>query len=343
MAHSMSSTQRIEWMYKNSRDPTEWRAYSDIETIIIEEAYQKKQSEALLDDYHINLKRLLQVSNQNHTDQCSVQRVIKQRTDSRLREERFMPDPILPSKGFTDARHRASFLDAAGQCLNLSVLKVSDDTFVTMLVEKAAEGILSEAKKVGKEKEGQWMAEQLLKTKSKSRYEVAKCCARLYCMESFLYKKMNEIMRLGTDEKYQALWQSKLLTFGPFACLLFNLQRDLSVSATIQTKTVYRGANFSPEQIKEYQRITNYSKADRNYGQFPAFTSTSRNREKAQQFGNILFLIEIGEADGCDFSLYSEFDEEEHLLAPHFYFSIESCLFDNEINKWVIALRSLNI
>ncbi|CAM4988751.1 unnamed protein product [Rotaria socialis] len=299
MAHSMSSTQRIEWMYKNSRDPTEWRAYSDIETIIIEEAYQKKQSEALLDDYHINLKRLLQVSNQNHTDQCSVQRVIKQRTDSRLREERFMPDPILPSKGFTDARHRASFLDAAGQCLNLSVLKVSDDTFVTMLVEKAAEGILSEAKKVGKEKEGQWMAEQLLKTKSKSRYEVAKCCARLYCMESFLYKKMNEIMRLGTDEKYQALWQT-----------------------TIQTKTVYRGANFSPEQIKEYQRITNYSKADRNYGQFPAFTSTSRNREKAQQF---------------------EFDEEEHLLAPHFYFSIESCLFDNEINKWVIALRSLNI
>ncbi|CAM2717610.1 unnamed protein product [Rotaria socialis] len=305
---------------RGRKDPTEWRAYSDIETIIIEEAYQKKQSEALLDDYHINLKRLLQVSNQNHTDQCSVQRVIKQRTDSRLREERFMPDPILPSKGFTDARHRASFLDAAGQCLNLSVLKVSDDTFVTMLVEKAAEGILSEAKKVGKEKEGQWMAEQLLKTKSKSRYEVAKCCARLYCMESFLYKKMNEIMRLGTDEKYQALWQT-----------------------TIQTKTVYRGANFSPEQIKEYQRITNYSKADRNYGQFPAFTSTSRNREKAQQFGNILFIIEIGEADGCDFSLYSEFDEEEHLLAPHFYFSIESCLFDNEINKWVIALRSLNI
>ncbi|CAF5044028.1 unnamed protein product, partial [Rotaria sp. Silwood1] len=53
---------------------------------------------------------------------------------------------------------------------------------------------------------------------------------------------------------------------------------------------------------------------DRNYGQFPVFTSTSRNREKAQQFGKVLFVIEIGESDGYDISLYSELDEEEHVL-----------------------------
>ncbi|CAF3239174.1 unnamed protein product [Rotaria sp. Silwood2] len=342
MANSMPSTQCIEWMYKSSRNPIEWRPYSDIETAIIEEQYQKKQPEALLDDYRIDFKRLLQISNRNHKDQCSVQRLVKQRTSGRLREERFMPDTILSSQGFTDARQRASFLDAAGQFLNFSFL-TSDGIMIAMLVEKAIEGLVIEGKKVGKEKEGQWMAEQLLKVKDKIRYEVAKCCARLYCMESFLYKKMNEIMRLGPDEKYQALWQSKLPTFGPFACLLFNLQRDLSVPAAITTKTVYRGANFSPEQIEEYQRITNVAKADRSYGQFPAFTSTSRNRRKAQEFGNVLFVIEVSEVDGCDFSLYSEFDEEEHLLAPHFYFSIESCLFDNKINKWVITLRSLNL
>jgi hypothetical protein len=212
-----------------------------------------------------------------------------------------------------------------------------------MLVERAAEGIVSEARQVGKEKEGQWMAEQLLKVKDENEYEVAKCCVRLYCMESFFYKKMNEVMRLGPYEKYQTLWQSKLSTFGPFACLLFGSQRRLSDPAAAKTKTVYRGANFSPEQIEQYQQNTTFSKANRNCGQFLAFTSTSRNREKAQQFGNVLFVIEIGEADGFDVSLYSEFDEEEHLLSPHFYFSIESCLFDNEINKWVITLRSLNI
>ncbi|CAF1196625.1 unnamed protein product [Rotaria sp. Silwood1] len=125
---------------------------------------------------------------------------------------------------------------------------------------------------------------------------------------------MNEVIRLETDEKYQALSQIKLFTTRSFACLLSNLQKDSFVLTATKKGTVYRGTNFSPEQIEQYQRITIFLKADRNYGQFPVFTSTSRNREKVQQFGKVLFVIEIGESDGYDISFYSELDEEEHVL-----------------------------
>ncbi|CAF2028788.1 unnamed protein product [Rotaria magnacalcarata] len=344
MAHAISPTQRIEWMYKlnaNSSHPAEWRIYSDIEIAIIEEQYQNKQPEARLDDYHIDLINQVQISIHNSKHQCPVKRVVNLRGDGRLREERFMPNPILPSQPFTDARHRSSFLDAAGQYFNLTI--GYDLTVLAMLVEKAAEGIIVEARKVGKEKEGQWMAAQLLKVKSGRYKDVAECCARLYCMESFLYKTLNEIMRLGMDEQHQALWRSKLPTLGPFTCLLFNLQQNLSLPTAAKTMTVYRGANFSQDLIEQYRRISALPEANRGSCQFTAFTSTSRNREKAQQFGNVLFVIEISEADGCDVSSYSEFNEEEHLLNPHFYFFIQSCIFDDQINKWIIKLRSLNI
>ena len=49
----MSSRNRVEWMWKSNADPwtssqkEEWRTYSDVETAIIEQAYQAKLSEAI--------------------------------------------------------------------------------------------------------------------------------------------------------------------------------------------------------------------------------------------------------------------------------------------------------
>lgn len=40
------------------------------------------------------------------------------------------------------------------------------------------------------------MVEQPLKVKERTREETFLICARLYTMDSFLYKKMNEFMRL---------------------------------------------------------------------------------------------------------------------------------------------------
>lgn len=64
------------------------------------------------------------------------------------------------------------------------------------LVEKAACGVIVEGKLVGKKQEAMWMAEQLRKVKRKSMKEVGECCVRLYTLESFLYQKLNETMRL---------------------------------------------------------------------------------------------------------------------------------------------------
>jgi hypothetical protein len=72
MAFSQRPWQRakgIEWVWQSNEnlfDPlqkSEWKRYSDVETIVIEEAYQKKQPAVLLDQYHINLEQFIQVSN----------------------------------------------------------------------------------------------------------------------------------------------------------------------------------------------------------------------------------------------------------------------------------------
>ncbi len=92
MAHASSST-HIEWSF-----------HSDIETAIIKEAYQMKLSEALIDNYHINFKQFVQISNTNESSQRPVKRIVRGKSTSevRLREARFMPNPIHPSTPFAE-------------------------------------------------------------------------------------------------------------------------------------------------------------------------------------------------------------------------------------------------
>ncbi|CAF4110016.1 unnamed protein product [Adineta steineri] len=94
------------------------------------------------------------------------------------------------------------------------------------IVEKAAEGLVIEGKIAGQQKVGEWFAEQLLKEKTGSKREIWVCCARLYCMQSFLYEKLNEVMRLTGDPKYKGFWRNKVPTFGPFALLFWKLGQD---------------------------------------------------------------------------------------------------------------------
>jgi hypothetical protein len=206
-----------------------------------------------------------------------------------------------------------------------------------MLIEKAAEGFIDEGKDVGKQKEGEWLARQLLKVKRGTPQEVWECCARLYCKESFLYKKMNEYMRLVGEKEHEDIWKNKISTFGPFAFLL--LWRDVGTYSRDTKKIVYRGANLSDDLIAQYREKCAATAECQNQVEFPSFTSTSRNRMKAEQFGNVLFVIELIEYKGRDVSPYSEYDEEEHLLAPNFLFYVRSCVFDEMKNKWAIHLR----
>jgi hypothetical protein len=48
---------------------------------MIEEAYQNKDNEVLLDDYHINFKHMVQISNTNEQKQRPIKRMIRERQE----------------------------------------------------------------------------------------------------------------------------------------------------------------------------------------------------------------------------------------------------------------------
>jgi hypothetical protein len=63
----MSNKYQWEWKSNCScccafKIPEEWRKYSDVETSIIEDAYQQKCDQVELDNYIIDLKHFLQIN-----------------------------------------------------------------------------------------------------------------------------------------------------------------------------------------------------------------------------------------------------------------------------------------
>ncbi|CAF1299802.1 unnamed protein product [Rotaria sordida] len=204
-----------------------------------------------------------------------------------------------------------------------------------MMVKKAAEGLIIEGTMVGKLKEVEWIAEQLRKETNSSQQEVWECCARLYSMDSFLYRRMNETMRLidDGDEEHEKLWRSKIISLGPFAWLLYWMREKSDLNSTL---TVYQGATLPDDVIAQFQQANQ----DDLYS-FQAFTSTTRSRQIADIYGgNVIFIIHISLEDGIDIQRYSNFqDEEEILLASSFLFKVKS--YEKVEDKWEIHLVSL--
>ena len=342
MTETPSSKISIQWMWKSNShpwslaEPAEWSSYSDIEKSIIEQAYQNNQPEVVLDDYQINFKQSVQISNNNQNSQMPVKRIATKKRGGlhRLREQRFMPSPLHPSAPFQDSR--LSFSDEVEKYFKVDELYNEFGSSVTlqMMVEKAVTGLIVEGKQVGKQKEAEWMAAQLLEVEKGTHKEVTECCARLYCMDSFLYRRLNECMRLIGDEAYEQLWKQKVRTLGPYAWLLESLENPF----TDQKTTVYRSADLSDELIETFCQVADIRHKGIN---FPAFTSTSRSKEKAEFMdGNVLFVIDINEDEARDLSPYSGFDEEEMLILPYVFFSIVSCCFNGTKPTWLIHLES---
>ncbi|CAF5020273.1 unnamed protein product, partial [Rotaria sp. Silwood1] len=96
----------IEWMWQSNpnpwskSEPAEWSHYSDLENLIIEEAFQDKQPRALLDDYYIDFKRKRQILNLDEYKQRPIERVERKREDKHLREARFMDLPVGKGRSF---------------------------------------------------------------------------------------------------------------------------------------------------------------------------------------------------------------------------------------------------
>ncbi|CAF3334318.1 unnamed protein product [Rotaria socialis] len=340
---SNNSLKTVEWMWKSNADPwsksepEKWSHYSDVENLIMEEAFSNKQPRALLDGYYIDFQDNLQVSNVDSNKQRPVKRVVRKREDKHLREARFVDLPVSSGRTFGGLYGWVSpFVIEVRRDLGLhpEELPTKKPDMIPMLVEKAALGIIEEGKYLQKQREAEHLANMLKAKKNEAMKEVWKCCAYLYSLESFLYKTLNAAMRLVGDKEHEQVWRSKIRTLGPFCLLLWDDPFNEKVTTN---KTLYRGADLKPEQITKYEDM---AKNPNEYRSFQAFTSCSRNRQKAEEFGNTLFIMEVLFAFIADLSPLSEYtQEEEELITPGVCFCVESVEFDRKTNKHFIHLK----
>jgi hypothetical protein len=319
----------VQWMWNASINPfsksqqAEWSPYSDVESIIIEKRFKAGEGHAVFDNYHIDFKRKLQISNDDKNKQRPVKRIVRNKDEIPLRQERFTFTPISPKRPFAGLYGWISpFIRAVAKDLNITKdqLPSKDETTVPMIVEKAALGIIEEGKKVGRQCEGEKLAKILREKIDAGMKEVWKCCAYLYSMESFLYKKLNEIMRLIGDEEHEQEWRNKVHTLGPFCLLLWD--NPSNYKTTKRGTIFYRGATLTAEQISSFK--DDCSKKKKPFRSFPSFTSCSRSRAKAEPFGNVLFIMTVKHAFTVDLKPFSEYpDEEEELLSPSVCFTVD--------------------
>jgi hypothetical protein len=300
-AHTSANTDPstdVEWMWQSNLDPwlktqmPEWNHYSDVENIIIEKAFSTDETHVIIDGYCIDFEHHVQISDNDRNKQRPVKRLVCKREDKHLREARFMPDPIAPKQPFGGQYGWISpFIIEVRKSLNLRVdqLPSKDETIVPMILERAVLGILEEGKIIGRQLEAKEMAEQLMVQQTQGMKEIWKCCAYLYSLESFLYKKLNEAMRLIGAEEHEQIWRSKVRTLGPFCLLLWNNPFNNKLNKNIK---LYRAAQLSSEQIDTYKDLSAHPD---EYRSFQAFTSCSRNRELAENFGetNVLFIMQV--------------------------------------------------
>lgn len=325
--------ERVQWFWRSDPDPftkdqfNQWIRYSDVENSIIEEAFSvSKKPQVLLDDYHIDFEHRMQISNDDASRQRPVKRVTMKRNDERLREARFTANPVVPSSSFHHlVGYKRIFTDSFVERFGLSQ-NVDWDERKRELVEKTMTGIVIEGKLAGKHCEAKWIVEQLEKVKEKSKGEIGACCVYLYTLESFLYKLVNQTMRLIGDRQHEHIWKDRVDTLGPFTFLLnYYLSYENVTHRT--SAAVYRGAQLSKEMIDEYRQAAHSKDARRS---FQAFTSCSRNRQKAEQFGNVLFILKPKHRTSyrtlnMNITALSAYPtEEEVLIRPGRSFEVES-------------------
>jgi hypothetical protein len=141
-------------------------------------------------------------------------------------------------------------------------------------------------------------------------------------------------MRLVGDKDNEGTWQGKIATLGPF-CLLF---WDDPFNRTLSRNVIlYRGSQLIAAQMEKYFGALNNKD---EYGSFQSFTSCSRNRAKADQFGNCLFIMKVDFAFITDISPLSEYPgEEEEVITPGVCFRVPNIQFDREKTKHIIYLN----
>ena len=338
------SSENVQWIWNSSPDPfsksqpAQWRRFSDIESMMIEGAFQAGKNQAILDNDRIDLQKRIQISKTDAKKQRPVKRIIVNQDEIHFREERFITNPIECDRthgglyGFV-----SPFIKETVKHLKLirDGLPSKNPSVVTMVVDKAVQGILDEGQKVGQLQEAKMLAKRLSAKRQTGFQDVWKCCAYLYSLESFLFKIINETLRVIGSEEHEQIWRNRVPTLGPFCLLLWDNPFN---SKPIKAHTVlYRGALVSDELISRLKKEGPLE--GRPIHSFQAFTSCTKNRAVAERFGNTLFIMKIQVAFSIDLHLLSKYPhEEEEVLLPGVTYVINNVQFDSKTKKHLVTL-----
>ncbi|CAF1001047.1 unnamed protein product [Rotaria sordida] len=312
------------WHWNSNLNPwcpkqePQWTKYSDIENEIIEKAYQNHQNYVELDLYWIDLEHKVQKKKSNYNKQRPIKRILIE-NENNLREERFFIPPKLSKTFSSYSIHHSDFIN---EWIKRNFHIIHD---IKKIVQNAIDGIIHEGHLLEQDNEAKWLGNKLIQFENSTQEEINECCVHLYTRESFLYKLLNKTLR--EDDI------SKVDTLGPFAYLLYESSSNLKKH--LYQGVVYRGAKLESDMIDDYKKALNDGCRS-----WSGFTSTSRNRRKAEKFGNILFIIDILRSNtAIDVSSLSEYpSEQEVLIGAGWNFSINNIEFDHN-GKQIIYIK----
>ncbi|CAF4056049.1 unnamed protein product [Rotaria sp. Silwood1] len=358
----------FQWYWNSSVDPwaatyaeqaDDWQKYTDVENEIIEDALNEKRIQTELDgNYIVNFTHQVQYQKGDTNRQRPIKRVQlnTDRSNVYLREDRFALPITLATRDTEttmisastdneqDALDELKYYGRISKAYETLELKNIDKSY-GYIVEHAANGIMIEGAKLGKEKEAEWLAKQLLDVKhfgenNETTYYVdipqpiGETCIYLYTKESFWYKILNSTLR-----NHATMSREQVKTMGPF-CWLLN--QYLFQKKTGDLLTVYRGLTLTDEERQKFMKQGDI--------RFTSFTSTSRNRKKAEKFGNTLLIFDLNVYDpvfewkvpiGMNVLSLSDFpNEEEFTMYTGVLFNFVRYEYDNETKKHIIYLKA---
>jgi hypothetical protein len=156
-------------------------------------------------------------------------------------------------------------------------------------------------------------------------------CAVFYTRNTFLYRRVNRVLRSGPDSDSETG-----RNLGLYIGLLrecFCVCGGLSPLSWDSPKVVYRGANFSLDILADYAR------RPEELIRWQGFTSSSRDQRVALDFpGNLLFEISLTHAVASLDDISAFRNERELILSPYQWFSLNCVRWDCDCGRWIVSV-----
>jgi hypothetical protein len=155
--------------------------------------------------------------------------------------------------------------------------------------------------------------------------------ANVYTRDTFVYRRVNKFLRENS-----ALDSETGRNLGVYIGLLrecFCVYGETNPLKWKDVPRLYRAGEFGIDTVMDYAR--------RNGGvmRWPNFGSSSTEAKVALGFpGNVLFQVATGDPRPSLVEVSAFPDEQEYILSPYDWFSIEQVRWSEEYRRWIVAI-----